>query len=82
MIQGTGSDVGKSLLCAGLIRAFGCFKLFSLLSQRFFEFSFGFSCLLSDSLSKDTFFLVFQWFFAKLAVFGRFLGVFGAFLVF
>ncbi len=29
-----------------------------LLSQCFFQFSFGFSCLLSDSLPKDTFFLV------------------------
>ncbi len=58
------------------------FWLFLLLSQCFFEFSFGFSCFLSDSLPKDTFFLVLQRFFAKLAVFGRFLGVFRAFLVF
>ncbi len=52
-----------------------------MLSQRFFEFSFGFCCLLSDSLPNDTFFLVFYRFFAKLAVFGRFLGVFREFLV-
>ncbi len=39
--------------------AFGVLSFFCLLSQRFFEFSFGFSCFLSDSLPKDTFFLVF-----------------------
>ncbi len=53
--------------------------LFSLLSQCFFDFSFGFSCLLSVSLPKGTFFVVFKRFFAKLAVFRRFLGVFRAF---
>ncbi len=41
------------------LERFWCFKLFSLLSPCFFKFSFGFSCLLSDSLPKDTFFLVF-----------------------
>ncbi len=72
-----------------LLAVFGCFLgVFSVLTffgsflNVLLEFYFGFSSLLSDCLQNGTLFEVFYVFLALLAVFGCFLGVFRAFLMF